>query len=485
MPFLSGGIRGPVGPTGPVGPSGSNSLVAFDGSPLNAVLWRNRNSQVVRERISTGTDKEFTNFGALPDEFLDDAIDIEFYRDFAGEKTLNHAAGPSISFTRASNATFFNASGVLQSASSGVARFDHDPANSNASIGLFVEEQRTNSIRNNTMQGAVAGTPGTMPTNWLATSLGGGLTREIVEVGAEDGISYIDLKFSGTNTTGSNLYYDIAFDSNVIAAQGQTWTLSAYARLVSGATTGADFTITPRLILYSAPTADDSGIQNLNSITNAKLSTQRIVITHTFANATTTSTSPRLAFQVGIGGTIDFTIRLGSPQLELGAFVTSPIPTTTAGATRSTDFASITPITSFYNATESTLFHETTVYADTSTPAVFQIDDTTATNRLLVSSKVSAISLVASANVSGIVEFGRNENLGAATHKVAAAFKADNFAVSTNGASAITDNDGPMPTGLTHARFASSAAAPNNCRIARVAYWPKRLPDAMLEQLTT
>jgi hypothetical protein len=33
--------------------------------------------------------------------------------------------------------------------------------------GLLVEEARTNGIRNNSMQGAVVGTPGTPPTNWV------------------------------------------------------------------------------------------------------------------------------------------------------------------------------------------------------------------------------------------------------------------------------------------------------------------------------
>jgi hypothetical protein len=278
----------------------------------------------------------------------------------------------------------------------------------------------------------------------------------------------------------------VNFDINPgAAAQGQTWTLSCYARLLGGSATGAQFNTPPRLILYSSPVFTDNTSTELTSLSGAKLSSQRFVATRTFALATTTATSPRFAFSVATGATIDFTIRLGLPQLEKGAFATSPIPTTTATATRASDSAIINPVSSFYNATESTLFHETTVYADTSTPAVFQIDDTTASNRIVVMSEVSASSSVANANVSGSSVFARNENLAAATHKVAAAFKADDFAVSTNGASAITDNSGAMPTGLTHARLASSASAPNNCRIRKIAYWPKRLSNTLLEQLTT
>ncbi|MFM6192892.1 MAG: hypothetical protein ACKPFF_10615, partial [Planktothrix sp.] len=81
--------------------------------------------------------------------------------NFALTKSLD----PRITFTRASSGTYFDSNGVMQLASANTPRFDHNP-NTKESLGLLIEEQRTNSIRNNTMQGAVAGTPGTLPTNW-------------------------------------------------------------------------------------------------------------------------------------------------------------------------------------------------------------------------------------------------------------------------------------------------------------------------------
>ena len=47
-------------------------------------------------------------------------------------------------FTRASAGTHFNSAGVLVSASTDVARFEYDPGNSDALLGFFVEEARTN-----------------------------------------------------------------------------------------------------------------------------------------------------------------------------------------------------------------------------------------------------------------------------------------------------------------------------------------------------
>jgi len=84
-----------------------------------------------------------------------------------------------ITFTRASTATYFDSAGVLQSAAIDAPRFDYNPSTLVAQ-GLLIEEARTNSIRNNTMVGAAAGTPGTNPTNWIVGTPVDGLTKEIV-----------------------------------------------------------------------------------------------------------------------------------------------------------------------------------------------------------------------------------------------------------------------------------------------------------------
>jgi hypothetical protein len=62
--------------------------------------------------------------------------------DFAKTKALD----PRVTFTRASTGTFAGSNGLIQTAASGAARFDHNPE-TGESLGLLVEEARTNNFQ--------------------------------------------------------------------------------------------------------------------------------------------------------------------------------------------------------------------------------------------------------------------------------------------------------------------------------------------------
>ena len=62
--------------------------------------------------------------------------------DFANSKKLD----PRVTFTRASVGTFVNENGLVATAASGAARFDHDTVTGKC-LGLLVEEARTNLIK--------------------------------------------------------------------------------------------------------------------------------------------------------------------------------------------------------------------------------------------------------------------------------------------------------------------------------------------------
>ena len=66
---------------------------------------------------------------------------------FATDKTLTARKGPTPVFTRANaTATFIGSNGLIQTATTNIPRFDHDPVTL-VCKGLLIEEQRTNDIR--------------------------------------------------------------------------------------------------------------------------------------------------------------------------------------------------------------------------------------------------------------------------------------------------------------------------------------------------
>jgi hypothetical protein len=398
--------------------------------------------------------------------------------DFANVERLD----PRITFTRASNATYFDANGVLQTAASGVARFDHNPTTLQ-SLGLLVEEQRTNSIRNNTMQGAVAGTPGTLPTNW-GWSTGGSATYEVVGVGTESGITYIDIRFQGSSSAD---LWNLNFESTtqIVAANGQTWAGSVYIKIVAGSLT--NLPLVQRMVFRTAAggavTANDVAITS----TTANLNSQRFSNVFAASGATIERVTNALNSATPLGA-FDVTLRIGLPQLEQGAFATSVIPTTTAAATRNADAASMTGtnFSSWYRADEGTLYVDY-INSTTVTGSLFATDDKSVNNRIIA--YTNAGTNPAMRVVSGGVD-QVNTNIAVVSAntpaKISFAYKVNDFAGSVNGATVVTDTSGIVPSGQNTARIGTNVvtAAALNGTIKKIAFYPTRLSNAQLQALT-
>lgn len=202
--------------------------------------------------------------------------------------------------------------------------------------GILAEPQRANYVRNNTMVNAVVGAPGTLPTGW-GTSSGAGLSREIVGVGTVNGISYIDVRISGTPTT-SSLPLNISFEAgaNVPASQGQVWTTSLYMALVSGSLSNVSYV---RIVNTETDNAGTPLVFPLIASVALDNVFRRYSGTYTIAQASTTRFVPGVwVGQTATSVALDFTIRFGMPQHEIGGYATSIITTNNTGAgSRSAD----------------------------------------------------------------------------------------------------------------------------------------------------
>ena len=196
---------------------------------------------------------------------------------------------------------------------------------------LLIEGQRTNGIRNPRGEGAVAGTPGTAPTNWFL-SAAGGVNFNIVGTGTENDLPYVDIRLSGTSTTGESplIRADLVYP---VASVGQVWTHSMYARLIAGTLTG----ITNFNMFVTEWTSGGAFLnQSFSSFTLASGSLIGARLSHirTLTGATAGLAGSQFSFSVSVGVPIDCTFRVAAPQLELGAFASSPIlpPVGTPGA---------------------------------------------------------------------------------------------------------------------------------------------------------
>jgi len=394
----------------------------------------------------------------------------------------------AITFTRASSATYFDSSGVLQTAGNDVPRIDYNPATL-AVRGFLIEEQRVNSIRNNTMQGAVAGTPGTLPTNWTLPGIGT-LTQQVVGSGVVNGISYIDLRYSGT-TSNTSFREDFDAPTQIIAANGQTWTNSFWIALVGGSTTNIS-SIAARITENTAAGSFVTGGSGDNLVSSLSSTLTRVSLTRTLSGGVTVErVSPGILFSYSSGVAIDITLRIGLPQLEQGAFATSVIPTSTVAVTRNADVASVTTLSPWYNASEGTLFAEYAPYAvapATTAQYVAMFSDGTINNSIDVYKRANAdVSTRFAVGVGAPANqvFLNAGTFTAATNKIAAAYKENDFAVSLNGGASLTDTAGTVPVvnNLLLGSYVLSTAYLGGY-LRRITYYPARLTNAALQQIT-
>ena len=217
---------------------------------------------------------------------------------------------PAANFSRASAATVFDG-GVLREFGNNVPRL--------TSEGLLLEGQRQNAVSNPRAEGAVAGAPGTEPTGWGSPEQHG-ITRTL-SLATVEGVAGVVIRYAGTPTATSAMAIVFTSTMAVPAAAGQTWTQSVFCSLFAGSMAGVTLTVAP-----IANTAAGAGVENLPSTAIALTGAlQRFVSTGTITAPTAAFLQPRIRLPYTAGVPIDISVFRALPQLELGAFASSPI----------------------------------------------------------------------------------------------------------------------------------------------------------------
>ena len=399
-----------------------------------------------------------------------------FQRDFASVKTLDHGTGPAITFTRASGATYFDVNGALQTAADDVARFDHDPA-TGTSRGLLIEEARTNRTPYSEDFGNAAwvkvGGRVVITTNQIVAP-DGNLTADFAEANGGASLSRVFQLYDDASSTGKTL--------SVFAKAGT----ASFLQLLLGADTApwANFDL-------SAGTVGSTGTVLSATIAPVGNGWYRCQV------ATSSTTATNASFAIVSSGTaaraesntLTTGLYIWGAQLEAGAFPTSYIPTTTAAATRSADSAVVTPISSFYNQSEGTLFAE--YITNNTNNGVVSVSDNTADNRLaIITANSPAVAPIGNVRVGGVAQASITIGSTPSTNEVMkfiVAAKTDDFQAARSGTLGTADTSGSMPT-LTHLRLGTAGAFSSSLmtgHIRKIAYWPKRLSNTLLEQITT
>ena len=354
--------------------------------------------------------------------------------------------------------------------------------------GVLIETARTNGARNSVLAGFVPGTPGTVPTTWAPMDATG-ITRTIVGSGVEDGIDYVDIKWTGTNTSGGAMALGLHMNGNYpVAAVGETWTSSWFVRLMAGSYTNVDVG-TGGVVTWEALSngvAQGSGLGwGLYRAIDAPLRTQRPVSIRTLNQAGTGLVFTQYRMHVQNGAVIDITLRFGWPQIEKGSFPSTPIKTTTVAVTRPQDDLSF-GLSSIFSPSEGTLFARgfiTRTNTDTyGAMAEINYGGTPAERYLIYINLpgTSAASLYDN-SVSQAAFSSPSPGVGE-ERRVAVGWKKNDFVYCANGVLQY-DNSGTLGTAdrIWFGKFGSGYAMDG--WLSEVIYWRKKLTDAQIKSV--
>jgi hypothetical protein len=372
---------------------------------------------------------------------------------------------------------------VLQTAASGVARFDNNPT-TGESLGLLIEESRTNLLTYSSDFSNAA---------WVSAGEGGGLITAASYI-APDGTQTAS-KFYETVTTNA-----AKARGQIIALSATTYTITCFAKAEERSffyfRVGINLTANNILQFFnlstgaigSTTTSGTGGPTFVSaSMTSAGDGVYRCSFTFAAASATNYYT------QIGLSnanGTFNYTgdgysgIYIWGAQLELGAFATSYIPTVASQVTRAADSASMTGtnFSSWFNAGEGTLYTEALAPNASASVGIVELGNSVSGVYLAIYRQASTWryrTSTANLNLNPQLTEG-------SFNKTAFGYSATSYPVSVNNTTAQTNTTtGLLSVNQLYIGYANVTASPLNGTIKKLAYYPFKVTNAQLQALTS
>ena len=356
-------------------------------------------------------------------------------------------------------------------------RFDYDPVTL-APKGLLIEEQRTNLlVRSEEFDNAA----------WVK------LRATVTANATTSPDGTVDADKLVEDTTASNTHI-ISQTATIAASTSYTFCVylkageRTFARLLfgdAGGNNGVRVDVNLSNGATSTSVAGTGWVLTAASATAVGNGWYRVVLTGANTSATA---GIGIIYLASALGTISYTgdgtsgIYLWGAQVEAGAFATSYIPTVASQVTRTADQCSIVApnFAPWYNQSEGSFVVE----ADSSsaTGVASTADDGGFTNRIQVGTSSTVTFFVTSGGTTQ-AELALG-GIGQTPARIAVAYKQNDFAGSRNGASALTDTSGSVPTVNRFGIGSVLGLAYINGHIRSIRYYPTRLTNAQLQALT-
>jgi hypothetical protein len=285
---------------------------------------------------------------------------------------------PRITFTRTSSATRVNGDGLIEVVPANSPRFDFDPI-SGESLGLLVEEARSNFIKNSTSFDSNwvhnqttpgAGAAAQIITNTTETSSPDGTNNAAKIIQANDGWQRI---LQGVTTTNNNRH---TFSIFVKRGNSDDCVIEITGNFNAGSRIRWSF---------NTETFSNFNTTNISNLKYVKYPNGWYRLSGDFLATSGSGTSGAVWFFPGLDifgvptSPAAYTYIYGY-QLEQGSFPTSYIPTTNSTVTRTQDFPSITGsnVESWYRQDEGTFISDSRILqSGVKTQGVWGIGDGT------------------------------------------------------------------------------------------------------------